>query len=65
MNTTNNLNDNTVLNQDSTAEEYTKILRGRYVTGITISDDEIRTTTSPSTTATRSPLKATKAAWDA
>lgn len=27
------------LDQDSTAEEYTKILRGRYVTNITISDD--------------------------
>ena len=31
--------------QDSTAEEYTKILRGRHVTNITISDDEVRTTT--------------------
>lgn len=34
---TNNLN-NAVLNQDSTAEEYTKILRGRYVTDITLAD---------------------------
>ena len=33
------------LDQDSTAEEYTKILRGRYVTNITIGDDEIRATT--------------------
>lgn len=33
------------LDQDSTPEEYTKILRGRYVTNITISDDEIRATT--------------------
>jgi hypothetical protein len=45
MDTTNSLNDNTVLNQDSEAEEYTKILRGRYVTSITIGDDEVRTTT--------------------
>ena len=28
----------TVLDQDSTAEEYTKILRGRYVTDITLTD---------------------------
>ena len=41
MNTTNT----TILNQDSAAEEYTKILRGRYITSITISDDKIRTTT--------------------
>ena len=41
-NTTNNA---IVLNQDSTPEEYAKILRGRYITNITISDDEIRTTT--------------------
>jgi hypothetical protein len=41
-NTTNNA---IVLNQDSAAEEYTKILRGRYVTNITIGDDEVRTTT--------------------
>ena len=33
------------LDQDSTAEEYTKILRGRHVTNITIGDDEIRATT--------------------
>lgn len=33
------------LDQDSAAEEYTKILRGRYVTNITIGDDEVRTTT--------------------
>lgn len=33
------------LDQDSTPEEYTKILRGRYVTNITTSDDEVRTTT--------------------
>ena len=39
--TTNNM---TILNQDSTPEEYAKILRGRYVTDITVSDDEIRTT---------------------
>lgn len=38
-------NNTTTLNQDSTAEEYAKILRGRYVTNITISDDEIRATT--------------------
>ena len=39
MNTTNSLNNNTVtLNQDSTPEEYTKILRGRYVTNITLTD---------------------------
>ena len=47
MNTTiNTLNNNTVtLDQDSTPEEYAKILRGRYVTNITINDDEVRTTT--------------------
>lgn len=47
MNTTiNTLNNNTVtLDQDSTPEEYAKILRGRHVTNITISDDEARTTT--------------------
>lgn len=33
------------LDQDSAAEEYTKILRGRHVTNITIGDDEVRTTT--------------------
>lgn len=39
MNTTNSLNNNTVtLDQDSTAEEYTKILRGRYITNITLTD---------------------------
>lgn len=39
MNTTNSLNNNTVtLDQDSTAEEYTKILRGRYITDITLTD---------------------------
>lgn len=39
MNTTNSLNNNTVtLDQDSTPEEYTKILRGRYVTNITLTD---------------------------
>ena len=58
-------NNTTILDENSTAEEYTKILRGRYVTNITISDDEIRTTPWNSTTATRSPSKATKAAWDA
>lgn len=36
---------NTTPNQDNTAEEYTKILRGRHVTNITIGDDEIRATT--------------------
>lgn len=47
MNTTiNTLNNNTVtLDQDSTPEEYAKILRGRYVTNITINDDEVRATT--------------------
>ena len=39
MNTTNSLNNNTVtLDQDSTAEEYTKILRGRYIADITLTD---------------------------
>lgn len=33
------------LDENSTAEEYTKILRGRYATNITIGDDEVRTTT--------------------
>lgn len=37
MNTTNNIN-NTVLDQDSTTEEYTQVLRGRYVTDITLTD---------------------------
>ena len=32
-NTTNNA---IVLNQDSTAEEYARILRGRYITGFTL-----------------------------
>ena len=32
------MNNNTILNQDSTAEEYTKILRGRYVTDIALTD---------------------------
>ena len=41
MNTTNT----TILDENSTAEEYTKILRGRYITSIAISDDEVRTTT--------------------
>lgn len=41
MNTTNT----TILDENSTAEEYAAILKGRYVTNITISDDEIRTTT--------------------
>lgn len=27
-----------VLNQDSTPEEYAKVLRGRYVTGIALTD---------------------------
>lgn len=36
MNT--NTNNAIVLNQDSTAEEYAKILRGRYVTDITLTD---------------------------
>lgn len=36
---TNNLNSNTtILNQDSTAEEYTRLLKGRYVTDITLTD---------------------------
>lgn len=40
------MNTNTVtLDQDNAAEEYTKILRGRHVTNITIGDDEARTTT--------------------
>lgn len=34
-NTTNNA---IVLNQDSTAEEYTRLLKGRYVTDITLTD---------------------------
>lgn len=42
--TTNNLN-NTAPDQDSTAEEYTKILRGRYNTDITTSSGEVRATT--------------------
>ena len=33
------------LDENSTAEEYTKILQGRYITSITISGDEIRATT--------------------
>lgn len=33
---TNSLNDNIVLDQDSTPEEYAKILRGRYITDITL-----------------------------
>ena len=36
MNTTNN--NATVLNQDSTAEEYTRLLKGRYITNITLTD---------------------------
>ena len=36
MNT--NTNNATVLNQDSTAEEYAKTLRGRYATDITLTD---------------------------
>lgn len=32
------------LTQDSAAEEYAKILRGRYVTGVTTADDEVCTT---------------------
>lgn len=35
----------TILDENSTPEEYTKILRGRYVTNITTADDEVRTTT--------------------
>ena len=38
MNETTSTNDATILNQDSTAEEYTKILRGRYITNITLTD---------------------------
>ena len=34
-NTTNNT---IILNQDSTPEEYARILRGRYITGITLTD---------------------------
>lgn len=41
-NTTNNA---ITLNQNSTPEEYAKILRGRHITNNTISDDEIRATT--------------------
>ena len=37
--------DEITLDENSTAEEYAKILRGRYVTNVTISDDEVRTTT--------------------
>lgn len=33
------------LDENSTAEEYAAILKGRYITNITISDNEIRTTT--------------------
>lgn len=33
------------LDENSAAEEYTAILKGRYITNVTISDDEIRTTT--------------------
>ena len=39
-----NINEIT-LDENSTPEEYAKILRGRYVTGITTADDEVRTTT--------------------
>ena len=35
----------TILDENSTPEEYTKILRGRRVTNITTADDEVRTTT--------------------
>lgn len=35
----------TILDENSTAEEYAAILKGRYVTNITIGDDEVRTTT--------------------
>ena len=35
----------TILDENSAAEEYTAILKGRYITNITISDDEVRTTT--------------------
>ena len=35
----------TTLDENNTAEEYAAILKGRYTTNITISDDEIRTTT--------------------
>ena len=31
-------NNTIILNQDSTAEEYAKILRGRYITGITLTN---------------------------
>lgn len=41
MNTTNT----TILDENNTAEEYAAILKGRYVTNITINSDEIRTTT--------------------
>ena len=35
----------TILDENSVAEEYTAILKGRYITNVTISDDEVRTTT--------------------
>lgn len=38
MNETTSTNDATILNQDSTPEEYARILRGRYITGITLTD---------------------------
>ena len=45
MNTTNSLNNNTVtLDQDSTAEEYTKILRGRYITDMDCDGYELTAT---------------------
>lgn len=37
-------NDMTILNQDSTPEEYTALLKGRYVTDITVSSDEASAT---------------------
>lgn len=37
-------NDMTTLNQDSTPEEYATLLKGRYVTDITVSSDETSAT---------------------
>ena len=37
-------NNMTVLNQDSAPEEYAALLKGRYVTGITVGDDEMSAT---------------------
>ena len=37
-------NNMTILNQDSTPEEYAALLKGRYVTDITVSSDEASAT---------------------